>query len=267
MARSGLLPFLALAGLGLVAVAASSSSSPPTPPKPGDPPVPPSDVDLDALLAVKALECNGLCYGDPLKRTAYLRHLYPGDLTATGEPNAAALDMGRKQSSCLLSVRGVLAACDVDGVCTINGKTFDVLRAPYAPPDHIGQVETWLRELARQRGALVSDAWKTKPQTRFGDVFVIGWGGSAPADPAEKAKWLSEWGGVAHGAVVTYDFGPEGIQSGDGGQTDVLNENRPTAIAQRVRKLHQDAAGRWWLGDRRLNYIIRAGNLPRRKRV
>ena len=40
------------------------------------------------------------------------------------------------------------------------------------------------------------------------------------------------------------------------GQTDPKNSYKPTAIAARERMLERKASG-WWLGDRRLNYLVR----------
>ena len=229
-----------------------------------------------------ALARVGASYGGH-RRAEYLAHQYPGDTLA------AATQMGSRQSGCLLTARGCLAhqrradgSPEVDGVISWHGARVDVLRAPYASASMLGQIEGVLVELARQRDQegdptrgpeariLKTDLWKgdAPPHLEPGDFVIIGSGGSAPADPAAKAKWASEWGGLVHGFIVTgVGDGGLAVESVDGGQTDPANGGHPTAILARSRRLERRASG-WWAVNapggpgRRLNRRIRAGLLP-----
>lgn len=214
--------------------------------------------DTNTLLAIDAV---GLSYGDPKKRTAYARAIHPFD------DLAAAVQMASTQSACLLRARAILAtqkdgddAWCLPGEITLNGRKIDALRTPYAKT--IGQIETLLTEWGRQHGYLTPDLWRgvDPPDIRPGDLVLVGQGGSPPSDPVARAKWLQEWGGVAHGFVVVGTGGAE-VMSVDGGQDDHLNLDskgrpRPTAIRPRTRTLVHKHNG-WWLGDRRLNWRIR----------
>lgn len=214
--------------------------------------------DTNTLLA---LDTVGLSYGDPKKRVAYARAIHPFD------DLAAAVQMAATQSACLLHARAILATQkDADGdwclpgEITRNGRRIDAMRTPYAQT--LGQIETLLTEWGRQYGYLTPDLWRgvDPPDIRPGDIVLVGQGGSAPKDPAVRAKWLQEWGGVAHGFVVV-GTGGDAVMSVDGGQDDLANLDskgrpRPTAIRSRTRTLVRKGNG-WWLGDRRLNWRIR----------
>lgn len=220
----------------------------------------------DTIVAL-ALECNGLSYGDPERREAYLRHQYPSDSWAN------ALEMGRRQSGCLLHARSLLSrqrrgdgSPELDGRILWQGAQVDLWAAPYAAKGQLGMIEGLLWELARQRGLLVANAGETEapPELRPSDLVVIGQGGQPPLDPAERERWRRRWGGLAHGLVVTGAEGLE-VESSDGGQTDPLNAGRPTAILRRLRRLVRREGG-WWLEDaagaRRIGWIFRMGDLP-----
>lgn len=223
---------------------------------------------LDDTLVARALSRQGQCYGAPDTRTPYLLGQYPGDVARSGMPTAAAQDMGRRQSGCLLFGRGVLAADEVDGVVSWGGKPRDVLRESYASPAFLGKVEAMLLVLARARGCLIERMWTGDdlPDLRPADLLVIGQGGSPPTDPAEERRWRLEWGGVAHGAFVVERSGYL-VSSVDGGVADGANGGKPTAIRACARRLERRPNG-WWLcsasSDRRLNYVIRCGALPLR---
>jgi hypothetical protein len=224
---------------------------------------------LDDTLVARALSKHGLSFGDPDARTPYLLHQYPGDRARSGMPTAAALDMGKRQSGCLLHCRGVLAADEVDGVTTWDGKQRDVLRESYASPAFLGRVEAMLQKLARARGLLLEQlyAGTDLPDLEPADIVVMGLGGSLPTEEPARSEHLRTWGGIAHGFVV---IGRDGylVESSDGGQTDAANAGRPTLIRRRERRLERRGNG-WWLvsaGDaRRLNWRLRAGHLPLRR--
>lgn len=219
---------------------------------------------LADTLVRRALDCNGLSYGDGRTRAAYLRHQYPGDTAFNRN------DMGRHQSGCLLHVRGLLAADEVDGVISWGGRQLDVLRGPYAGP-LCGRIETILYELARQRGLLTERLYQgdAVPELQPGDLVVIGQGGSRPTDSIQRQLWQADWGDIAHGFLVTgVDEGGLVVESSDGGQTDSLNSGHPTAIRRVERRLERRRNG-WWLASdsgkaRRLNWRLRAGELPLR---
>jgi hypothetical protein len=135
-------------------------------------------------------------------------------------------------------------------------------RQPYAGA-LMGQIETLLYELARQRGLLDLDLWRLDAPAvlRPGDVVVVGNLGQAPSDPAARAAWLRDWGGLTHGFLVTGVSGLR-VESSDGGQTDPLNSGYPTMIKAVTRELVQKPGTGWWLGTRRLRWRFRAGELP-----
>lgn len=221
---------------------------------------------LADTIVARALETAGLSYGDPVTRQAYTRHLYPGDRTGDGGPSTAALQLASTQSSCLLHARALLAADEVDGFIPWPKEPLDVLRCSYAQPNAIGMVEAFLHGLAEARGVTLDAEARSRPEPA--DVLVIGFGGSLPADPAARAKHLWDFGGVAHGLVVTA-VRREGsrvvVESVDGGQTDSRNGNRPTAIRPRSRELVR-VRDAWWLADgtsaRKLTWGMRASCLP-----
>lgn len=217
-------------------------------------------MSLADTLVARTLERVDLSYG--ATRDPYLRAVLPGDVDAEGNPNAQAVEMGSHQSSCLLFGRGVLAADEVDGTLTWAGAPLDVLRCPYADRRVLGRVEALLLELARVRGLLVNHYNQAAmADLRPGDLLVIGYGGSLPKDPAERARHLAVWGGVAHGLmVVGVDQDGARVTSVDGGQTDAKNGGRPTAIAMRERQLVTRENG-LWLGNKRLNWRVRCADL------
>lgn len=225
-------------------------------------------MSLADTLVARALERVDLSYG--ATRDAYLRAVLPGDVDEHGNPSAQAVEMGSHQSSCLLFARGVLAADEVDGTIPWAGVPLDVLRCPYADRRVLGRVEALLLELARQRGLLVNHYdQKAMADIRPGDLLVIGYGGSLPKDPAERARHLAIWGGVAHGLMVTEVHTEQGggltVVSGDGGQRDPGNEGKPTAIRRVVRTLERRENGLWLangFGRRRLNWRLRCPELP-----
>lgn len=209
-------------------------------------------------IVMGALAFEGTSYGDLATRARYLLACYPFDTAA------AATDMGRTQSACLLFARGLVAvqkrgdgSWEVDGAITRNGRTIDALRTPYVQT--IGQIETLLTEWARQHGCLTADfhgtASSPQPDIQPGDIVGMGFGGSAPADPVARVRWAAEWGGVMHGEVVERVDG-DVVTAIAGGQTDKANGGRPTAIRRVTRQLVRKGNG-WWIGTRRLNWRIR----------
>lgn len=224
---------------------------------------------LADTLVARALGAVGLSYGDPATRERYARLLYPGDRTADGQPNTTALQLASSQSSCLLFARALLAADEVDGVLpwpSPSSQPLDVLRCSYARADVLGRVEGLLRDLGRARGVELDAQARSEPSP--GDLLVIGYGGSLPAAPTARAQHLRDWGGVAHGLIVTgvrREGGRVVVESVDGGQTDPRNGGRPTAIQARVREL-QYLRDAWWLVGgsdmRRLSFGMRCGALP-----
>lgn len=220
-------------------------------------------MSLADTLVARALECDGLSFGDLAKRPLYLLHQYNGDVTAEGSPTAAATDMGRGQYGCILHGRGLLAEDEVDGTIVYHGKSMDILRCAYAPL--IGQIEGMMQAFAKARRLLV-DSGDDLSDIQPADLVVIGMGGQAPSDPAAKAKWLADWGGVAHGVFVTGVSGDK-IESVDGGQSDEKNPPHGSAIKRCERRLVKHANG-WWLHDnhgaRRINWRLRCADLPLR---
>lgn len=224
-------------------------------------------MSLADTLVARALGRVDLSYGDT--RDDYLRAILPGDVDADGNPNAAAIEMGSHQSSCLLHGRGVLAADEVDGTIEWAGQSLDVLRCPYADKRVMTRVEALLLELARQRKQLVNHYDQGAMRNiRPGDLLVIGYGGSLPKDPVERARHIAIWGGVAHGLVVVEVHEEPGggltVVSIDGGQADPRNGSKPTAIRRVVRTLERRENG-WWLGNgfghKRLNWRLRCSEL------
>jgi hypothetical protein len=203
-----------------------------------------SRSELASRMVACATPAAGLSYGSD--RSAYLAAIYPGDKDANGHPNAQAFEMGSYQSSCMLFARACLAH---------SGITDPRIRGDYAPI--VGTVETVLFNSARDAGALVMAQAGKRPDIEPGDVVVIGIGGSAPKDEKERAAWLVSWGGIAHGDVVTSVEG-DIVRGVAGGQYDPQNSGKPTKIDNVTRTLYQAGDGRWWLGDRRINYIIKA---------
>lgn len=177
--------------------------------------------------------------------------------------------MGRSQSACLLFALGCLSRQlqadgrpEIEGLITFRGAPMDALRTPYAKT--VGQIETLLYEWAKRhdclraalwQGDALADGTEIPPEIVPGDIVVVGSLSVPPQIEPYRSKWLKEWGGVTHGFVVTATDGRR-ISSVDGGQTDPKNSYKPTAIAARERMLERKASG-WWLGDRRLNYLVR----------
>ena len=186
----------------------------------------------------------GLCYGDPAKREAYLAWQYPGDTAF------AADDMGRGQYGCLLHARACLRACDLDGEADYHGKRIDLLRCAYFPL--IGQIEGMLETLARARGWYsTTDLHDIRPA----DILLVGYGGQAPKDPAERARWKATWGGVTHGMVATA-IDDNFLLSVDGGQLDEDNPPHGSAIAQCESRVEMRGT-QVWIDGRRLRCRIR----------
>lgn len=185
-----------------------------------------------------------LSYGDPATRARYLAWLYPGDT-----PHDAN-DMGKGQYACLLHARACLRACDLEGEVSYRGRTVDLLRCSYKA--YIGQIEGMLETLARARGWYeTTDLHDVRPA----DILIVGYGGQAPKDPTEYARWKATWGGVAHGMVVTATDGAT-IYHTDGGQTDVRNAGRGTAILRCESQL--DVRGtQAWIDGRRIRWRLR----------
>lgn len=217
----------------------------------------------DTIVAT-ALSYTGCSWGDPAQRSRYCQHMYPGDTPAN------ARQMGSKQSACLLHCKAVLGeqrrgdgSPELDGVIQWHGRPVDLWTAPYAGA-LLGTIEGLLFELGRQRGVLQTKLYEGEavPDLRPSDIVLVGQGGGAPSDPAARAKWLADWGGVAHGFVVT-GVSPDGltVESSDGGQSDKKNSGYPTAIAKVSRVLQRKSNG-WWLGSRRLSWRLRASDLP-----
>jgi len=217
---------------------------------------------LQETLVTRALMVEGLCYGDPQKRQAYKAHLFPGDSDQDADIFASGM------ASCLLHGRGLLAADEVDGVVRYHGQALDVLRGPYAA--HIGEVEGLLQQLARARGLLVtslSPPADVEALLKPGAVLVHGQGGSLPPAGPGREALLRAWGGVVHGLFVT---GVEPrkvgwvVESVDGGQVDLANRSRCTAIRKVSRLAVHRPDGSWWVGSRRFAWGFDAGALPLR---
>jgi hypothetical protein len=216
-------------------------------------------MSADSLVST-ALSYQNFSYGDPDKRRAYLLHQYNGDVDDTGEPTAAAKEFGKTQYGCLLHARGVLAENQVDGTIPFRGKLVDVLRCSYRVP-YLGLVETMLQELARARGLLVMHTdQESIADVQPADLLVIGEGGQAPADPAQRQVWLANAGGVAHGVFVTGVDG-QTIESVDGGGIDPLNSCHGSLIRRCVRTVGV-RNGKLWLNDRRISWRLRCADLP-----
>jgi len=227
---------------------------------------------LGDTLARMALERAGASWGDPARRREYLLHQYPGDRTPAGEPSWAAGDMGRRQSGCLLTCRGTLAAqrradgsAELDGLTPWHGRQVDLLRCTYGAP-FLGLIEPMLLEYGRHRGVLREGVWRAEepPPLAPGDILTIGNLGQAPKDPIQRQLWLHDWGGLVHGFMVV-DVDGLRVGSVDGGQSDRLNSGFPTAIRRVDRTLERRSNG-WWLvnGDgkaRRCNWLLKASEL------
>lgn len=216
----------------------------------------------DSTVAL-ALEAEGSSFGNADRRHEYLRACYPHDSGADAE------EMGRSQSACLLFARGCLSRQlqadgrpEIEGVITWRGGPFDALRTPYAKT--IGQIEVLLYEWAKAHGHLHTALWQgdaladgteIPPEIVPGDIVVVGSLSVPPQIEPHRTTWARTWGGVTHGFVVTGVSGRD-VESVDGGQTDERNSYKPTAIKSRSRRLERKDSG-WWLGDRRLNYLVR----------
>ncbi len=194
----------------------------------------------------------GLRFGDPALRPTYLALQYPGD------PPAVAAEMGRHQSGCLLFYRGLAARAGLDGRASWRGAVRDLLREPYGAPVYLGKVEGLLQEWAKAHRLIRPELWRgdSPPELQPGDLVAVGNLGSPPALEPHRGQWQRDWGGVTHGLVVERVEGVT-VHSIDGGQTDARNGGRPTAITRRERKLERRPSG-WWLGGRRLSWLIRA---------
>lgn len=230
---------------------ASKSSKKPTAPVDSPDDAPPPGKAL--TLAAAGLPWDGSGYGDTVNRLALSRFIYPGDT------QSAALAMLHDHSSCLTFSRGAAAAANKDGM--VNG--VDVLRRAYQPIQ--GSIETLLSQWAKAKGVYMLPGLD-KPVLIGDDIAVIGWGGSAPDKPGAPAydKWMAEWGGIAHGMVVTGPMNGDMVPVVQGGQVDHGNPGHSTGINTAWREL-VSKNGHWWLGGRRLNYIIRASKVPQRK--
>lgn len=230
---------------------------------------------LADTLVRMGLERAGASYGNRARRREYLLHQYPGDVGPNGEPTWTADNLGKSQSGCLLTLRGLLAhqrradgSPELDGRTPWGGREVDLLRCTYGQP-FTGHIEGMLQTFARHRGLLDEQLYRgaDAPQLRPGDFVIIGSRGSAPTDSVQADLWRRDWGGSIHGFLVT---GIEGttVHSVDGGQTDIENHGAPTAIKPCKRELVRQVNG-WWLRSadgrqRRLNWRLRAGELPLR---
>jgi hypothetical protein len=173
-----------------------------------------------------AEEAVDLSYGDHETRARYLDWLYPAD---TPEH---AKDMGSKQYGCLLHARACLREAGLDGSCRFGGREIDVLRCAYQPL--MGQVAGMLQTLGMARGWLsTKDLIDVQPA----DILLIG-------DGAQT-----------HGVVVVGVDGST-VHAVDGGQTDVMNGGKGTAIRRCVRTIGS-RNGRVYLGDREIKWRIR----------
>lgn len=214
-------------------------------------------MSLADTYVAATLDAIGLSYGDEALRSAYLSHCYPGDTLAD------ARSMGAVQSACMLHARGGLVEAGANGVIRWGGKQIDILRCPYAGP-MLGRIEEMLLALGKANRVLEQDRFAVGEGIQASDILGMGYGSRRPTDPGELARWLSEYGGLAHGSVVT---GVEGvvIECGDGGQPDPKNGGKPTAIRRVERTLERRANG-WWLsgsaGPRRITWRLRAADLP-----
>lgn len=222
---------------------------------------------LADTVVMMARERDGASYSDPNRRAEYLAHQYPGDTPFN------AREMGSYQSGCLLFARGCLAhqrradgSPEIDGTITWRGKRIDALRAPYAAPELLGQIDGLLQEFASQRGLLVRACHQRPDLPELlvpGDILAVGALGQAPRDAVQADLWRRHWGGLLHGFVVTEVDG-ERVESIDGGQTDKPNNFRDTAIRRVVRRFEKGVGG-WWLTDgrlaRRCNWLFRASRL------
>lgn len=218
-------------------------------------------VMLQDTLVAMADDKVGLCYGDPAKRAAYRDFIYAFDAPHEDE-------FASKLISCLMFAKALMAHNEVDGRILWHGVTRDVLRESYA--NFVGQIDTIHQELARQNGLLFRYDTHTAAELRAaiepGCLIVHGAGGQLPADEGLRKRHLIEWGGIAHGAVVTasesdlaYPF-PK-IISADGGQLDEKNNGRSTAIGE-CRRFLSVRGGDLWFGKRRVNYVFPMHKMP-----
>jgi hypothetical protein len=210
-------------------------------------------TDLRAQEAAEALE--GLSYGtDP---GAYCRALYPHD------DWRQALEMGRRQSGCGLVALAILRAIGAEGRCRWQGRDLDLLREPYA--GQLGLAIALLERLALARGVLqVPGLGAPRPELSPGCVVLVGGDDGLP--PERRV-----FGGLAHVLTVVALEG-DVLVCIEGGQTDPVNQGRPTAIRRKRRELvHR--AGFWWLRDaggegagRRLRWWFDANAMQRAAR-
>lgn len=211
---------------------------------------------LQDTIVAMAREKVGLCYGDPAQRAAYRDFVYAFD-------GADAEYFARTLISCLMFAKALMAHNEVDGRLRVHGRERDVLRESYA---HFpGQIDSLLQGLASRNGLLVSHLHATPYQLRAaiepGCLVVHGAGGQLPKEQEARDRHLAQWGNIAHGMVVTGLEG-ETVLSVDGGQLDVMNANRSTAIAERERAFSLRGSGQLWLGGRRVNYVFPMHKMP-----
>lgn len=205
-------------------------------------------MNLRDSIALRALDFDGTSYGNSATREEYCRLLFPADT----RQNASS--MASSMSSCLLFLRGLLALEDgVDGTILYRGKSTDVIRAPYA--SYVGQIDEMLWAFAKARGAFVSgsDPRMIELVKIPGTMVEIGYGGSLPKDEAAKAKHLAQWGGIAHGLVITaFDEGESTVDDVSGGKLDA-STGRSTAIKKETHKISFQKDG-IWVGARKVNW-------------
>jgi hypothetical protein len=216
---------------------------------------------LRETLVTRAMMCDGLSYGNPATKQAYKDHLFGSDT----EPNRESF--AKTMMSCLLHARALMGRDEVDGFVSWGGGRRDVLREPYA--NFVSHIETLLQTLARQRKLLVTyqDQEAAKRILVGGALLIHGALGKLPPPGPARDKHLREWGGVAHGMVVTEVLqGGKVLECVDGGQLDPGNidaegRQRCTRIAKVYRRVTYRPSG-MWIDGRRFCWGMDMGALP-----
>lgn len=210
---------------------------------------------LQDTIVAMAREKVGLCYGDPAKRAAYRDFVYAFD-------GVHAEEFASKLISCLMFAKALMAHNEVDGRLVVAGRERDVLRESYA--NFPTMIDSLLQGLAKRHGLLVDQSTasidKLVAAIEPGCLVVHGAGGQLPKEQEARDRHLAQWGGIAHGMVVT-EVNGNTVRSADGGQLDKLNDHRSTAIAERERAFSL-RNGKLWLGNRRVNYVFPMHKMP-----
>ena len=188
-------------------------------------------MSADAVVMI-AEGADGLSYGtDPDGYTSFL--------FATDDADKAR-EMASEDFSCALTVRAILAKEGADGMCVLQDQMQDVLREPYA---HLtGLAVALLIQLAQTRG--LWNAHPTLDDLQPGVVVLI----EAPDHALTIVKRMEQGGAVI-------------LESIEGGQTDIHNGGKGTAIHRKTRYAERGPLGRLIVG-RTVRGLFDAGALP-----